>query len=159
MAALQLRLCMSPARCQHPCMGAGVPARNRSGTETMQGCPGVCGGSLPAAPHANLRHWWEHAGTTAGRFVPGAPIAHVSVRGHQQAPMERTSGALAHVCWPQGDVHVCTRTAAGATSPAAIAACGQVTGAHGQAARGRAGARLICRCLKQEPGTPMVLLG
>lgn len=164
---MQFGLCISPGGCQHPCTGAGVPAGNRSGMETMQGCPGVHGRSLPTATRANLRHWWEHTGTTARCFIPGVPIAHSS-RLTEKTPavaMECTSGVPAHVCWPQGDGHVRTRTAAGkripagATSPAAMAARGQVTGARGRAARGRAGPRLICRCLKQEPGTPMVLLG
>lgn len=155
---------MSPGGCQHPCTGAGVTAGNRSGMETMQGWPGLHGGSLLTAPRANLRHWWEHAGTTAQCFIPWAPIAHGSLRRHQQYPGAHIWGSGTCVL-AQGDAHVRARTAAGkrilagATSAAAIAAGGQVTGAHGRAARGRAGARLICRCLKQEPGTPMVLLG
>lgn len=146
--------------------GCWCASREQERGGDYTGLPRGAWGIPPCAPYTNLRHWWEHAGTTAGCFIPGAPLAHVSLRKQQQAPMEHTSGdMLAHMCWPQGDGHVCTHTAASkrilarATSPAAIAAWGQVTRAHGRAARGRAGACLIYRCLKQEPGTPMVLLG
>lgn len=104
-----------------------------AGWRLRRAAQGCMGDPSPTAPHANLRHWWEHAGTTAGCFIAGAPIAHVSLRRHQQCPWRAHLG-----CWCQGDVHVCApagdskRILAGASSPAAIAACGQVTRAHGR---------------------------
>lgn len=77
-----------------------------------------------------LHSWGAHSSRLAEEIPAGARSADL--------------GRL-HTCWPQGDGHVCARMAAsklilaGATSPAATAACGQVTRAHGRAARGRAG--------------------
>lgn len=129
---------------------AGLP---RGAWQIPPRCP-TCQPEALVGAHRDLCQVLHSWGAHSSCLTEAAPAV----------PMECTSGAPAHVCWPHGDGHVRTRTAggkrvpAGATSPVPwLPTAGHPSPRTGS--KGQSRARLIWRCLKQEPETPMVLLG
>lgn len=129
------------------CRGGAV-----HGDRGMRGIP-------PPAPCAHPRPWQEHTEDQCWALCPaliqGRMPTAFPKSPHLAPKQQHVWGRVAHACWPQGEVQVCTCMA---TSLPEVPALSPPAG-HRSPQPGGAGAPLICRRLKQEPGTPMVLLG
>ena len=131
--------CRSPAGFQHPCVGTGVPVGRVGRRQPVRGVhPGV-----PACPT------WPRHEQAGDRCCASRPRLGTRSPRRAEQTLSDTRRAM------RTGTHLYTRD-----GPAMARTCGSGQRRLCRSPRtGSPGTRLVCRCLKQEPGTPMVLLG